>query len=119
MPDPRLRIQRAFESRRGEVERVAQLGVQIYTVTEFVQVDGTGQNIGDVNFPVQFIEKPSFWSGFVMGPNEAVDADDIPRTSALVLEWIVRRAVPDGFYYTGARIGYVVENGRLDQRGEF
>lgn len=113
---PPYRQRPIAEQRRNDLARIDRMTVKITRVTGRVLVKGAGEVGIDVNFPVQFTERPSFTFGGELDDNSTARALSYPTVSAVVGEWTKRKksAGFDG-YYTGARL-LIVTTGIDTQR---
>jgi hypothetical protein len=59
----------------------------VYTLVGRFQVDGLGESVRDVTFPVNFSDIPNFSFGFELSPGHAVVDNAFPTLSMCVLRW--------------------------------
>lgn len=72
----------------------------------FILIDGVGDSIAEVDFPVMFVEEPNPDFALVLQPNQPVVPGQFPMWSAFVAEWVLQDAGDHHrLWYTGARIG--------------
>lgn len=96
-----------FERRRADVQRVQDQSIQIQRVSGRILVNGAGESIVDVTFPVTFTELPAFSFGGEMAANQALEATNLPTISAVVLHWNVIEKMSKEYYYIGASLAVV------------
>ena len=83
-----IRKQRQF--REMDAAQSYEALADVYTVTGRIMVEGTGEAVFPLKFPVNFIEVPNMSFGSELAPGEAVDADGsgtFPMVSGSVLTW--------------------------------
>lgn len=90
--------------------RVADVTAQDTWVTGDVVVNGAGEALVDIDFPVKFGERPMP----ILGGGEFLteilpEPGNFPTADAIVVGWIM-----EGSYYVGVRLG-VVTSGRSNQ----
>ncbi len=100
-------ISTAIEIRRGEVERIANAQSQNFKVTGEIQINGVGEAIKSVMFPVLFTEKPVPGFGPQLGPGQLVVAGQLPTCSVVVLQWHEYVRDDGSVIYAGATFGIV------------
>jgi hypothetical protein len=102
--------QLAVERRRGEVASAAQVQGQNFKVVYFFDVDGAGQTLVDVNFPVLFQERPALTHGGEVADGTVLEDGKFPTCSAMVVSYTTQ--VRNGTtYYAGCRAAVVVTGG--------
>lgn len=105
-------LARVLDQRRGDVERSRSVQGKVYSVNGFIDMQGAGEALVDVNFPVAFQERPSFSFGAELGANQVLEDGNFPWVNAMVRSW--QMIVRDGIsYYTGASV-VVVASGPND-----
>lgn len=93
-----------LEARRGATNRVDSLTGRVHTIQGFFDVDGAGEALLDVNFPVWFMERPLFTFGAEMRDGNALETGKYPTISVVVLRWAFKD-FPDGVsYFAGATL---------------
>lgn len=97
----------AFERRRGEVERVSKAGPQYEKVSGEIQMPDVGETSISVNFPVFFVDKPSFSWGAELYPGSPVEITNLPTASCVVLLWHTRVRDDGTSIYVGAQFALV------------
>jgi hypothetical protein len=87
---------------------------RVHTVSGEFVVDGTGEALVPVNFPIRFIEKPRFHFGGELAPDSVITDGEFPTVSAVVGYWTYeeRPYVP---HYKGATLA-VVTTGPTGQK---
>lgn len=73
--------------RAQDVDRIEDMGGGIHRVCGTIQLDGAGEIVVAVNFPVTFIEKPSISDGGEMGPSSALQNGSFPTVNGIVKDW--------------------------------
>ncbi len=107
-------IQTPIEQRRGQVERGRSVEGRVHRVIGSVSLNGAGEVLVDVNFPVWFQEVPNMSFGGEMVENEPIVAGRFPTISVVVKSWVKqKRDLAD--YYAGATL-IVVSTGQTNQR---
>lgn len=77
-------------------------------------VDGTGESVAVLNFPVLFIEKPIATFGWELYPGQGLTAGEFPTASTGVADWALIEKTPR-VYYVGATVA-TVSTGPTGQR---
>jgi hypothetical protein len=102
---------RIGETRRRGVERVDDMSAKDTTVTGFSAIDGVGEALVEVLFPVAFGQKPVFaFGGELDETTPTVVLGQFPSYSGVVVSWTVVNKITGAFsgYYTGCTIAVVV-----------
>ena len=121
MTDPYRRaatnIRKQRQQREQDIARNVEAVADVYTVTGRFMVDGSGEAVVPLNFPVNFIQVPNFSFGSELAPGESVE-DDVtsgafPIVSCFVLSW--NTTADDGEIeaaqiFTGCRLGVRVNS---------
>lgn len=94
-----------MEDRRAEVGRIEAMSGQEIRTFGFVEVEGSGELVFDVVFPVRYLERPFFSFGAELMPNQGIVTGSYPTVSQIVKSW-TKFVAADGVteYYTGATI---------------
>lgn len=109
-------IQGQIEARRAYLSRVNDFLIKPNRLSGFYEIEFVGtaneQEVAvDVEFPIWFVDRPSFTFGGELVRDILVDGS-FPTISAVVVGWTKTHDVrPGGGYYIGARIA-VVASGR-------
>lgn len=103
-----------WEQRRTNIERINSMQVQLTAVSGFVQVNGAGEVLQDVNFPVWFTEKPTFTFGGELMPGSPPVSGKYPTVSVVVVNWTMEQR-GYGNYYVGAKLAIVTTGDSLHQ----
>lgn len=87
---------------------------RVHTISGEFLVDGAGEALVPVNFPVVFIEKPRFHFGGELSPGSVITDGQFPTVSAVVGTWtyMERQVQP---FYRGATL-CVVTTGPAEQK---
>lgn len=103
MPD----LMRPLENRRSNVDRINSHGIKIHVYSVDSPVVGVGEAIIEIPFPVLFVERPGFTSGFSLDENVSPQLTNFPTYSAVVVQWVrqPKKTTSDNansFLYAGA-----------------
>jgi hypothetical protein len=101
------RVQRSVANREGERERRSEFLGREYIIKGQYLVDGVGESVAPLNFPVTFIEKPIFTYGSELYPGQGVADGEFPEATAMVIDWKIVEKGPKT-YYTGATVATVL-----------
>jgi len=113
---PAFRVHaRSLDDRRRDVQRIESVSGGIFKVTGLIDVEGAGEGVVAVPFPIRFIEEPGFSYGPRMGAYAPLTPGDYPTCSVVVLRYDidVRPDVGETLY-DGAEF-IVVVGGPSDQ----
>ena len=77
--------------------------------------EGSGEGEKEVVFPVKFIERPVFYFGGELGPNQSVVDGYYPTVSVVVGGWLTLKRPPVTSLYYGCTL-VVVVTGHTDQK---
>jgi hypothetical protein len=102
-------MQRTMEQRRQYTEAHANALVRDGVAQGIVELEGSGETIVDVLFPIRFSELPIFAPGLELRGNASLQMGDLPVWSATVGRWITEN-VSNSTLYAGATIGIVTFN---------
>lgn len=100
-------MQSALRSERAYVAIRAGQAVRDGAAVGFVELDGDGESVAEISFPLKFIEKPIFTAGLELGENAWLRYGTFPSWSATVGAWLTEPA-PGQPIHTGAIIGIYV-----------
>lgn len=100
-------VQRALHAQRVYTETLDEQNVRNGAATGFVDLDGEGESVIEITFPVRFLEKPLFTPGLELGENTWLRYGQFPDWSATIGGWTTVPSDGDPIY-TGALIGVVV-----------
>jgi hypothetical protein len=103
-----------FEQRRVKIETQQSMQIQLNNVSGFIQVNGAGEALQDVNFPVWFVEKPTFTFGGELMDGHSPIKTKFPTISVMVARWNKEKR---GYanYYVGASLA-IVTTGDVTQQ---
>jgi hypothetical protein len=93
------------ERRRVYVEAAIERQVKQGVVQGLVNVDGVGESVVVVSFPVVFMEKPVFAPGLELADNYWLALGQFPLWAAVVAMWITDTSASGVVRYIGAEIG--------------
>lgn len=99
----------AIESRRTYTETQAQLMIRDGVAHGTVEIEGAGEAIVDVAFPVRFADAPIFSAGLELRGSVALAWGKLPVWSATVAGWRTE-AVANNTLYVGATLAIVTFN---------
>jgi hypothetical protein len=77
---------------------------------------GLGTATAEITFPVWFLERPGFSSGWELQDGQVLDANNFPAVHVGVARWVLKTPVPHASYYTGALLVLNVTAGKADQK---
>jgi hypothetical protein len=97
----------ALEVRRGEVDRQASAEAQYFKVSGEIEMNGSGEAVIAVSFPVYFVDKPSFSFGAELGAGEPLTAGQLPTGHLVVAQWGERQRDNGSIVYAGATFAVV------------
>lgn len=99
---------RAQHQRRTYTEQLDEQSVRNGDVQGFAEIDGSGEVLVKLRFPVSFMEKPLFTYGFELGENQSVETRAFPMPTAVVVGWDTRLVSSKQTLYNGATVGIVI-----------
>lgn len=100
---------------RAVNDSISDFSARQFTVCGEILVNGVGESVVSVPFPVVFIERPLFHFGGVLDDNQTVTAGSYPTLSAVVSSFDVKRSGIEKTEYTGANIA-ITTTGVAEQR---
>lgn len=100
-------MQATFAAYRTHVENLEEQAMRDGAVCGYAELDGEGESVIEVNFPIAFAEKPLFTAGLELADNVWLKWTSFPQWSATVGAWTTSPADGEPLY-TGAIIGAVV-----------
>lgn len=119
LPSPPLPSRRPptaapLEARRGVATRLDSITGRVYSIEGTFRLEGAGEALIDVTFPVWFIERPFPGFGAEMAPNQVLVAGKYPTVSVVVHRWRMKDYPHGVSYYAGATL-VVVSGGAEGQ----
>lgn len=115
-PPPRRRpTTNPLEARRGAANRLDSITGKVHSIEGFFDIEGAGEAILEIKFPVWFIEKPTFGFGGEMAPGQVLVTGAYPMLSVLVHHWLMHD-YPGGVSYFAGAVLIIVTTGPDDQR---
>lgn len=87
-----------------------------HTVSGVFYVQGTGEAVATVSFPVRFIERPILAPGFELHPDSAAIDGQFPTFSVTVRDWVLEERGSNQKFFVGANL-LVVTTGPTGQNG--
>lgn len=100
-------VQRALQAQRVYVENLDEQSVRDGAAVGMVELDGEGESVIEIAFPIKFLEKPIFSAGLELGDSVWLRYGQFPIWSATVGGWSTTPADGDPIY-VGAVLGVVV-----------
>lgn len=104
----RRSLSAALREQRTYVETLEEQGVKDGTAAGFVDLEGDGETIIAVGFPLQFYERPIFTAGLELRDTYA-EWGKFPEWSATVMGWQTQ-TVNDTVLHTGANLAIRTAN---------
>lgn len=104
---------RNINSARGT--GIMDMGVSNQRLSGLFMFQGNGEGRKEVQFPVKFIEKPVFYFGGELGPNQSIVDGYFPTVSVVVGAWQTLKRPPVTNLYYGCTL-IVVVTGHADQK---
>jgi hypothetical protein len=102
-------IQKSIEQRHTYTStQTAQL-VRDGTAQGVVEIEGAGESLIEIKFPIRFVESPIFTAGLELRSNASLTWGAFPTWSATVGYWHTE-SVANSKIYTGATLGVVIFN---------
>lgn len=98
------RLRGALTARSGQEARAQRIIGDIYLISGAVEIDGSGETVFDVNFPVQFIERPSPSGTGELQEGTAPVAGGFPIFSVGIGAWNYHEREGGSRIYYGARL---------------
>lgn len=102
-------VQRSIQDRRTYVEIQDAQRMRDGASHGFVELEGAGESIVDVTFPIRFAEPPIFTAGLELRGNAWLEWGSFPIWSATVAYWHTEN-VATSTLYVGATVGVVTFN---------
>lgn len=100
-------IQRSQYQHRRYVETMADQSMRDGASVGTIEIDGEGEAVCDITFPITFAEKPIFTAGLELGANTWLQYGTFPLWSATVGVWSTQAADGDPLY-VGATVGVLL-----------
>lgn len=104
----------AMQQRQGTVARERSFEGGHHRVLGFVDINGAGEGLVDIQFPVSFREVPAMSFGGELGPNEVLKDGKFPTVSVMVKSWATTQK-NGATYWVGATL-IIVSTGSTDQK---
>lgn len=101
---------RTIENRRAYTETQAQLMVRDGVAHGVVEIEGSGEAIVEVVFPIRFTDPPIFSSGLELRGSVTLAWGKLPIWSATVAGWHTETVAVNNIIYTGATLAIVTFN---------
>jgi hypothetical protein len=105
-----------LEQRRGIVENTQAFQARVHWVTGTVPAVGAGNATKEISFPVWFLDRPAFLTGWQLDDGQTLEPNNFPRVSIGVAQWTLHTPAPHVSYYVGAVLAVSVTAGRADQK---
>lgn len=97
-------IETAFRVRQQRARQAEATSAMVTSTTGFISIDGHGQALLDVAFPVTYTEKPSLSYSFDLAEGQVLDPENFPTLSIGVHFYQFTERVPGAREYNGARL---------------
>jgi hypothetical protein len=108
-------FRRALNAERLRDKDISQTIADYAIIPGRVMINAMGEAYADVNFQVKFVDLPYFTYGFETKEGDRTFAGESPTGTAHVSEWKTIERLPNGVFYTGAKI-QIVTTGRFYQK---
>jgi hypothetical protein len=92
----------AQQQRERDVDRIHTMTGKVFRLSGFISLDGPGETLANVVFPVTFQEIPAVSSSYHLADNEILESGNFPVVSVGVKSWVFTEPVPGTRFYTGA-----------------
>lgn len=102
-------IQQSINSQRRYTETLSEQAVRDGACLGFVELEGSGEAIVDIEFPLRFLERPLFTAGLELRDNQWLTWGAFPTWSATVSKWVTETA-GETRLYVGAALAVVTFN---------
>ena len=105
-----------LQRRRGIVAKTEALQSGSHCVEGVLQAVGAGDATLPISFPVWFIDRPSFVTGWQLDDGQTLEPGNFPQVHVGVAQWTLHTPIPRVSYYVGAIIVVSVTAGKDDQK---
>jgi hypothetical protein len=102
-------IQQNINGQRRYVETLMEQSVKDGACVGIVELEGSGEALIEIDFPLRFLEKPIFSPGMELRDNQWLSWGAFPTWSATIGSWKTE-VVAENTLYVGAIIGIVTFN---------
>lgn len=102
-------IQRSVQDHRRYIETLSEQAVKDGGCVGFVELDGSGEFLLEIEFPLLFVERPIFNAGLELTGNQQLDWGALPTWSATVTAWTTD-TVAENDLWIGATLAIVTFN---------
>lgn len=103
-------IGRTIEGRRAYTETQAQLMIRDGVAQGVVEIEGSGEAIVEVTFPIKFAYPPIFSAGLELRGSITLAWGKLPVWSATVGGWHTETVATNNILYVGATLAIVTFN---------
>lgn len=100
-------MQRTMEERRVYTESQADLMIRDGFAQGTVDLEGVGESIVDIAFPIKFLEPPIFAPGLELRGSVSLAAGSFPIWAATIANWFTEN-LSSSVLYVGAAVAVVV-----------
>ena len=100
---------RTIENRRVYTDTQAQLPVRDGVAQGLVELEGSGEAIVEIGFPIKFTDAPIFTAGLELRSNTSLNWGSFTVWSATVASWHTE-AAGNNVFFVGATVGIVTFN---------
>lgn len=105
-----------LEQRRGMVEKTQAFQARVHCIEGVLPAVGFGNATQEIAFPVWFLERPSFVTGWQLDDGQTLDPGNFPQVHVGVAQWVLHTPIPKVSYYVGAVLAVSVTSGRENQK---
>lgn len=88
---------------RSYVEHIEEQAVRDGAIEGHLKLNGAGESLAELHFPISFLEKPVFTCGFELAPDSFLTTGQFPVATATVYDWLTR-GTDANIMYIGAKI---------------
>lgn len=108
-------FEQAMRRRRANENEATGLVATVTPISGFVSLDGPGQALFDVPFPLIYTEKPTLQPGYELDAGQVLDPTNFPTLSLGVHFYTFKEPQPGVRHYTGARL-IIVATGHANMK---
>jgi len=106
-----------YDDARARVDRVESVAAQETRVNARVLIEGSGESLVEIVFPVTFGEQPfGPYIGAALVAGDSAKEQFYPQATGVVVQWrTFSRGISEQDFYTGATVA-IRTDGKLDQK---
>lgn len=105
-----------LQRRRGIIEKTQALQSRSHCVEGVLAAVGSGNATLPIAFPVWFLQRPSFVTGWQLDDGQTLEPDNFPQVHVGVAQWTMHTPIPNVSYFVGAVLVVSVTAGKDDQK---